>query len=697
MARPPQPDDLSRFLLPTDPVLSPDGAWVAFTVQRVARRRDGYRHAIWLVPADGSTDARQVTLGAQHDVSPRFSPDGRFLALLSDRRGAVEDEAPAGKATKEHLVQVHLLPLAGGEARRLTDLPQGVTGFAWAPDGRRLVAWSSSREAAAVAAAPTDDLPESDYHYVDRLGYLFNGRGYVYHRRTRLWLVDASTGAATRLTDGETDEAGATWSPDGTRIAFAANRRPDPDLREHQDVFVADAASRAVTQITGGDDAAFFSPAWLPDGRTLAVLGHRFTANAGTRSDLWLFAADGSDSGPSAGRNLTARHDRMLAAGIASDLTPNEEPRIRVSADGAWLTVLVPDRGAYELARVAVKDGRLEQLTTGHHVITAFDQVAVSRGRERIAYVQSDPTRPSEIFTVDVGGGEPRRVTRLNDDALTDIALVEPVERLTEVDGRQIQGWLFPAAGGGPGAPPLVTQIHGGPHAFYAWAPTWEFQVLAGAGMSVYASNPRGSDGYGEAFNAANYRDWGTGPMRDVLAGIDALVADGRADPARLGLTGGSYGGYLTTWIVAHDRRFRAALTARSVSDMTMLMLTGDISGGEFGRLEFGVTPWDDPTYYREISPITYAAGIRTPLLIQHSEQDLRTTIAQAEALFTVLRSLRRPVRLMRVPEETHELTRSGTPFRRVENLVQVRDWFAWYLVRGRRSLPPIPKVHGGR
>jgi dipeptidyl aminopeptidase/acylaminoacyl peptidase len=271
------------------------------------------------------------------------------------------------------------------------------------------------------------------------------------------------------------------------------------------------------------------------------------------------------------------------------------------------------------------------------------------------------------------------------------------VERWTEVDGRRIHGWLLPAAGAGAGAPPLVTQIHGGPHTFYSWAPTWEFQVLAGAGMSVYASNPRGSDGYGEAFNAANYRDWATGPMRDVLAGIETLVADGLADPSRLGLTGGSYGGYLTTWMVAHDRRFRAAFTARSVSDMSMLMLTGDISGGEFGRLEFGVTPWDDPDYYREISPLTHAARIRTPLLIQHSEQDLRTTIGQAEALFTVLRSLRRPVRLMRVPEETHELTRSGTPFRRVENLVQVRDWFAWFLIRGRRSLPPIPKVHGGR
>jgi dipeptidyl aminopeptidase/acylaminoacyl peptidase len=178
---------------------------------------------------------------------------------------------------------------------------------------------------------------------------------------------------------------------------------------------------------------------------------------------------------------------------------------------------------------------------------------------------------------------------------------------------------------------------------------------------------------------------------------VDAAVADGLADPARLGVTGGSYGGYLTNWIVGHDDRFAAAMTCRSVSDLTMLMVTGDLAGGIFGHLEFGTSPWEDPELYRRLSPITYAARIRTPLLIQHSENDLRCPISQAEALFAVLRTMRRPVRLMRVPEETHELTRSGTPFRRVENLVQVRDWFGHFLVRGRRRLPPLPANRGGK
>jgi dipeptidyl aminopeptidase/acylaminoacyl peptidase len=208
--------------------------------------------------------------------------------------------------------------------------------------------------------------------------------------------------------------------------------------------------------------------------------------------------------------------------------------------------------------------------------------------------------------------------------------------------------------------------------------------------MGVYACNPRGSDGYGQEFMAANYRDWGDGPMRDIMAGVDALIAEGRADPDRLGVTGGSYGGYLTSWIVGHTDRFRAAVTCRSVNDMSALMQSGDIGGPEFGRVHFGATPWDDPDLFRAHSPLSYASQIRTPLLIQHAERDLRTTVTQAEELFSVLRSLRRPVRLLRVPEESHELTRSGTPFRRVANLELIVDWFRHFLVDGRTRLPPV-------
>jgi dipeptidyl aminopeptidase/acylaminoacyl peptidase len=398
-----------------------------------------------------------------------------------------------------------------------------------------------------------------------------------------------------------------------------------------------------------------------------------------------------------------------------SDITAGEATRLWVAPDGSSITFSAPIDGSYEVWRIATSDGAVTRLTEGRHYVSSWDAVAGprsgarsgsgARSHPRLAYLRSSATETPEVW-FQVGSGASRRISAFNDAVLGELALVEPVERGSTVDGRSIQGWLIPAVGQGstaargrgrPDAPPLVTEIHGGPHTLYGWAPMLEFQILAAAGMSVFYCNPRGSEGYGQAFNGANHRDWGPGPMRDVLAGIDALVADGLVDTSRLGLTGGSYGGYLTNWIIGHDDRFTSAMTCRSVSDMTMLFLTGDISNGDWAKLEFDVTPWSDPTYYREISPISYADRIRTPLLIQHSERDIRTTIGQAEALFTVLRSHRRPVRLLRVPEETHELTRSGTPFRRVENLKVVRDWFAHFLVTGRRTMPPLPRVRGGR
>jgi dipeptidyl aminopeptidase/acylaminoacyl peptidase len=710
MPRPPRPDDLARLRIPTDPRLSPDGSLAAFTVQTPAPANDGYRHAVWLVPTDGGREARQLTLGAKHDGTPRFSPDGRTLAFLSDRRLAVEEDPKAPPAKeREDGTQVHLLPLDGGEARRLTDLPRGVDTFEWSPDGARLVVVTSSHAATREEDAkkrgkrkPEPGNPESDYHYIDRLGYQFNGPGFIYGTIGHLWLVDVATGEATRLTDGETADDWPVWSPDGTRIAFAANRGRDHDLRFRSDVFVVEVATGKLTKITGGQGSLFFNPAWLPDGRSIAAFGGRQPHNL-YRNDIWVFTADGSDAGPDGGRNLSGPHDISVGAAVATDVTPNEAPRLVASADGAWLTFTAPDHGAYDLFRIAVADGRVDRLTEGRHHVAAFDQVPTGKDGARIAYLRSTPTSPSDLWVVDLAANRKpgrgaldagRRLTELNRDVLAELELREPVDRRWQVDGREIQGWLLPA---GPGKQPLVTHIHGGPHTCFGWSPFWEFQVLAGEGISVLYPNPRGSDGYGLEFNEANLGDWGPGPMRDVIAGIDGLVADGLADPDRLGLTGGSYGGYLTNWMVAHDHRFKSAVTCRSVSDMTMLFLTGDISSGEWAKQEFGAFPWEDPDLYRRISPITYAPNIRTPLLIQHSERDIRTTIGQGEALFTVLRSLKRPVRFMRVPEETHELTRSGTPFRRVENLVQVRDWFRHYLLDGKKGLPPIPKNRAGK
>ena len=733
MARIPTPEDIYRFRIPTDPQLSPGGERVAWTVQAVAPARDGYRHAIWSAPFDGSAPAVQLTIGSKHDSRPRFRPDGAALGFLSDRRLAVEEEPAAGK-DREDGVQVHVLPLdRPGEARRLTNLPRGVDEFAWSPDGARLAVVSSSHGSSVVedarrrgrpARPPAPGAPPtSDIHYVDRLRTQINGAGWVYDKVSRLWVVDAVTGEARLVHSGRTTLEDPVWSPDGRFIAFSSDRTRDDDLGFNSDVWVVAADGGPAIRLTGGSAgrfgrAYFNAPAWLPDGRQVAVLGHRYGAGGGSRADVWLFAADGSESGPRGGRNLTAPADLVIDSGMGSDVTIGEMNRIAVAPDGRSVWFSAPTEGSFELWRVPVEGGPVERLTTGSQYYSSFSIAAGPRGSIRVAAIHSAPTILPEVVVADLPAGRARLplghrpVSGLNGDLAGEVELVQPETRWSEVDGRRVQGWYYrpnrlapgaPAEGVGKGtarkgmAAPLVVEIHGGPHTLYGWSPVWEWQLLAAAGMGVWAANPRGSQGYGEAFNAANFRDWGPGPMRDILAGVDSLIADGLADPDRLGVTGGSYGGYLTSWIVGHTNRFRAAVTCRSVNDLTSQMSTGDIAGPSFGRQEFGAAPWEDPELYRWHSPLTYASEIRTPLLIQHSERDLRTPIGQAEELFTVLRSLRRPVRLMRVPEETHELTRSGTPFRRVENAAQIRAWFVHYLVDGQRSLPPLPRVRAGR
>ena len=704
-----QPDDLYNLRVPSQVRLTPDGRLAVFALQATKARRDGYLGSIWGVPTDGSEEPRQLTLGAWDDSSPRISPDGRLMAFLSDRRTLVEaasaEETPGTAGKREDVTQVYVLPLdRPGEARRVTDLPRGVTSFEWSPDGKRLAVLSPSagatkeedRRRRGLDKPADNGMPTSDYRYVDRLSFVLNGRGFIYDSHAQLWVVELESGDARRLTNVDWSVDMPAWSPDGKRIAYCTNERRNADFDPRTHLFVVDVDSGRRTRVTDDGRADFIAPTWLPDGRTIACLGHRYPAQVGSRYDVWLFKDDGSDSGRDGGRNLSAGHDLMPATAMNSDITLSESARLVASADGAWLTFSAPRDGSYALWRISTDDGRLERLTDGREYVSAFDQIEVDGGL-RLAFIRSTPTELADVW-VKPDGKAPRRLSHLNDKALEGVRFVEPVERSYEVEGRLIQGWLIEATESSgfrrPG--PLVVEIHGGPQTQYGWSPVLEFQILTGTGMSVFYCNPRGSTGYGQTFANANYRDWGHGPMLDVLAGVDALVAEGIADGRRMGVTGGSYGGYLTNWIVGHDRRFAAAFTARSVSDMTSLALTGDLAGID-PKMLFGANPWDEPDFYREQSPITYIASCTTPLLIQHAENDLRCPIGQAEELFAILRVHRRPVRFMRVPDENHELTRGGTPFRRAENLVQVRDWFRHYLVLGKRRLPPLPHDRAGK
>ncbi len=705
--RPPRAEDLYDLRVPTDLDLSPDGRFVAFALKAPAPAKDSYRTSLWIVPADGGAPARQLTVGSKEDTSPRWSPDGRELAFLSDRAavlqagggGAKPGEA---KAPEEGATQVWVLPFAdGGEARQLTDLPRDVEGLGWSPDGRRLAVVSGARTAGPERRRERKpgDPPMPDTRLIDRLNYQYNGVGFIHDRFQRLWLVDVATGEAEPLTRGDNHDRDPRWSPDGRQIAFVSDRHRDADLGWRTDIYVVDLARRGVRRISpGGGRQEWAAPAWSPDGRWVAAIGRRdWRLGEILQQSVWrLRVRDGLAEDLLAGSDLEAN------AAMNSDLVGGGDPRLHWMGDGRWVVFAAPVEGSFELWRVAVEDRRLERVTRDRHYLGRQRVVPLPRGGARVAAVRIGPVDPPDIAVADIpasrigpDGVPVRRVTDLMGDAWRDIALVRPVERWHEVDGRRIQGWFLPAARSARKLPPVVLEIHGGPATLYGWSLIWEWQVMAGAGISVYACNPRGSQGYGQAFLTANHGDWGEGPMRDVMGGLDALVADGLADPDRMGVTGGSYGGYLTSWIVGHTDRFKAAVTCRSVNDMISEMLSGDIGGPTFGLSEYGVQPWDDWDLYRRHSPLTYATNVTTPLLIQHAEQDLRCTIVQAEELFAVLRSLRRTVRLMRTPDESHELTRSGTPFRRVDNLRLIAEWFRHFLVDGRTRLPRIDPNRG--
>ena len=700
MPRPARAADLYDLRVPLEVAVSPDGERICFTLKQVSPAKDGYRSALWIVPVEGSAEPRQLTLGAKNEHTPRWSPDGRTLAYLSDResvliKGGAGSDPAISEPPKEGATQVGLLPMNGGEPRQLTRLPQDADDISWSPDGRQLcvVSGATTADRRPDERRPGDPPPR-DAHLVDRLQYMANGVGYVYKYPPNLWLIDVASGDARRLTSGASRDEQPAWSPNGRQIAFVSNRHRDADLTWRTDVYSVDVRSGEVRLVTGGrGDRDFGQPAFSPDGRWIACLGHRWQARVTTQLDVWRFRAERQ----SEGENLTEGADLDAAAAMNSDLSGFAANLPAWFADGRALVFGAPIEGSYELFRVDVGTRDVERLTRGRHYLSRFRAVPVANGGLRIGLVRSDAVSPPDVHVLEVPGGpagsrglSPRRLSRLMAEAWREVDIVAPEMRWHESDGRRIQGWFYRAPDRDGRPAPLVVQIHGGPATLYGWSLMWEWQCLVAAGMSVYACNPRGSQGYGQELLSANYRDWGAGPMADIMSGVDALIADGLVDGDRLGVTGGSYGGYLTSWMVGHTDRFKAAVSARSVNDLTSQMLSGDIAGPSFGHYEYGANPWEDPELYRVHSPITYAERIRTPLLIQHAEKDLRTPITQGEELFTILRSLRRPVRMLRVPEESHELTRSGAPFRRVENIERISDWFRHFLVEGKRRLPPI-------
>ena len=647
------PEDLYEFRFLTDAQISPDGARIAYSVKTANPKRDGYLGAIWLVSADGTTPPVQITGGTAQDSSPRWSPDGSELAFTSDR-----GEVPKGR--KRPPRNVFVLDLAGGEARQLTRFGDDCSELVWAPDGGHL---------AFVVRDPKDSADEEDgVRVYDRARYRSDEGGLSDGRRKHVWIVGVDGSAPRKVTDGDWDDGQPEFSPDGREIAFVSNRTERRDLNTVADIHVA-SLSGETRRITDGE-GSYGNPSWSPDGTVITAYGTECAIGSSARNiHIWAFPKKG---GP--GRDLLEGWDRSVGSSVISDMRAHAQTLPPAWTGDDRILFLGSDQGTANAYSCASAGGDVRAETVGAHQVVAW---SLDRSLRRFAAIVATATDPGNLVVGEVGGPM-RKATCLNDELLGSryIAAPERVE-FTGADGWKIEGWLMKPREFDPAKKwPLVLEIHGGPHTAYGHSFFHEFHVLAGRGYAVLFTNPRGSHAYGQRFVEACVGDWGGKDYEDLMAGVDHALALGWVDPKRLYLTGGSYGGFMTNWIIGHTDRFRAAVTQRSISNNISAFGTSDI-GWHFWEHEMGdATPWSGGEKLIFRSPLTYVTSVKTPLLILHAERDLRCPIEQAEQLFTALKVLGKEAVFVRFPEDNHDLTRGGKPKHRVEHARRIADWF---------------------
>jgi dipeptidyl aminopeptidase/acylaminoacyl peptidase len=647
-----RPEDVYALTSVGEPCLSPDRRRVAYVVSRIDGEANAYRSAVWVASLDGSEEPRQFTSGERGDASPRWSPDGRWLAFVSSRDG--EEKKAHG--------ELYVLPADGGEPRRLTEGEEGVESIAWSPDSRRI---AFARRVRDEAYEEEDDRRRAPRRFT-RLFYKLDSVGWTGDRRKHLFVVGLDGGDERQLTDGDCEDEEPAWSPDGSRIVFSSLRgdRWDAELVEALYELEVDAEGAGPRRLSQPDESATMA-SFSPDGTLIA---YRHEPEDGTyphHGQIAVMRADGSDR-------------RVLTASLDRQCTPY--PLIREPVwDGGRVAFRVEDGGNIHIYTAAADGSDEPELLVGGEQSTGLYDLADGV----LVYTSSTSTRPHELF-----GGNGKRMTSVSDEFVSGRELGE-AERFKAVsaDGTEVDAWLVrPPGFDETRSYPVLLTIHGGPFTQYDTGFFDEVQVYAGAGYCVLYSNPRGGSGYSEEWGRAIRGPgsgagpgWGTVDYEDLMGVVDtALERFPFLDSERLGVLGGSYGGFMTSWIVSHTNRFKAALSERAVNHLVSAFGSSDVFW-VFER-QFGGPMWEHVDEWLRMSPATYAREIETPLLIVHSESDLRCNVEQGEHLFTLLRLLDKDVEMLRFPAESHELSRSGSPVHRVQRFEAILEWFGRYL-----------------
>jgi dipeptidyl aminopeptidase/acylaminoacyl peptidase len=645
------PEDYYAFRNVTDARLSPDGQQVAYVVTSVNAKQNRRVSEIWIGPAGAERAGWQLTFGPSSRM-PRWSPDGRSIAFLSTRPAA---SGPAGHSNQP---QVHVLSMSGGEASRLTDLEHGVDAFQWSATGDRLVCASKTPNKPKRAGA-------SDVRHYTSIGYKFNDTGWYDNRRSHLFVVDAKTGAATQITSGEErNDTDPQWSPDGSRIAFVAEDTTRPALMSGT-VWVIPAAGGPATRISD-DQGTNRLPRWSPAGDRIAY------ASALTESDaakIRIARATGEAKPVLASKNL--------------DMAPSEIDW----ADESTLYFTAPTHGEIHIFAVDPGTAKFAQISSGPRAVRLM---GVHKAGGMMLYTANDFKHLDDLYTLRLPDRREKRLTDVNSDMLSQLKL-QDVERMVYkgADGWSIDGFFVKPIGWQPGRKyPMVLSIHGGPASMYGVDWFHEFQVYAARGWAVFFTNPRGSAGYGEKFQRAVEKQWGGKAYDDIMAGVDAILDKyDWIDRDRVGVTGGSYGGFMTNWILGHSTRFKAAITLRSISNFTSIEGTRDAAYSH--ARDFGGDLWENFDFYWNSSPLQYAKNVKTPTLILHSDNDQRVPLEQGEQWFRALKHYGVNTEFVIFPRENHNLTRNGEPKHLVESLNWQLYWFDRFLNGNETAVRP--------
>jgi dipeptidyl aminopeptidase/acylaminoacyl peptidase len=660
------PEDYFSFELLSDPHISPDGKLVAYVVTKIDRAQNRRNSSIWMVATDGSRAPWQFTTSTQSVSSPRWSPEGKSLAFLSSRPSGEPATAGAG-GSEQPRSQVYVLSMNGGEARRVTSLKNGVSTFQWSPDGSRMVVVSR--------IGPSDSRSEnkdrSDVRHYKNSSYKFNDSGWFDDRRTHLWIVDVKSGGAKQITEGDNwNDTDPQWSPDGARLAFVSNRTgKEFEGDRNDDVWIIPAVGGPLTRISDHEETDN-NPRWSPDGQTIAFTGELHERD---HPKIWLASAKAGTV------SVLAAHDLdLIPAGL------------EWSEDGKSLFFESGVKGEFQLFRVDLARKSVEQISSGARAVRNAE--INSRINTRV-YMANDFKHLDNLYVSDLSGAKERKLTNLNEALWKQLQFAD-VERFTYkgADDWDVDGFFVKPINWQPGKKyPMILSVHGGPAGQYGVDWYHEFQVYAANGYAVFFTNPRGSTGYGQKFERGIVGEWGGKDYSDVMNGVDAVLKRYPwIDADRLGVTGGSYGGFMTNWIVGHTDRFKAAVTLRSVANFVSDEGTRD---GAYGHApDFGGDLFEKFDFYWDRSPLKYAKNVKTPTLILHSDNDFRVPIEQGEQWFRALRHFGVTTEIVMFPRENHNLTRTGEPKHLVESLNWQLYWFDRFLNGNSAAVAPSLK-----